>query len=441
MDHDTTLLLGLDGLAVTKVVAAGDGPQEGPVVYLATADERARLCPQCGVAAVRMKEWVTTRPRDLPVAGRCCALRWRKRRWCCDQASCSRRTFTEQVPQVPARSRLTTRLRQATGAAVGDGGRTVIQSARDHGVSWPIVSAAFTEHARRVLPAQPAPVAVLGIDEIRRGRPHWVLDEGTGTWTTTVDRWHTGFVDLSGDQGLLGQVEGRTVAAVTGWLDQRDAAWRTGVAFVAIDMCSIFKSAVRAALPHVTLVVDHFHVVQLANTALTEIRRRLTVQVRGRRGRKGNREWELRNRLTRSAARMHARQLDPMVDDLQALPARLGAPILAAWNAKEDLLDLLALARTHPDRTVIAERLFRCYDRCAASGLPELERLATTVETWWPEILAFLRTGITNAGSEGTNRVIKTTARDAYGFRNPENQRLRTRCTTTRRGRGCLNPA
>jgi transposase len=204
-------------------------------------------------------------------------------------------------------------------------------------------------------------------------------------------------------------------------------------------MCTIFKAAIRTALPHAVLLVDHFHVAQLANQALTEVRRRLTVQVRGRRGRKGNREWELRNRLTRSAARMHSHQLDPMIDDLQTLPKRLGAPILAARNAKEDLLDLLALARTHPDRTVTADRLFRVYDRCAASGLPELHRLATTIETWWPEILAFLRTGITNA--EGTNRVIKTTARDAYGFRNPENQRLRTRCATTRRGRGHLNPA
>ncbi len=120
MVNDTTLLLGLDGVTVTRVVAAADGVQDGPVVHLATADERAKFCPECGVAAVRMKEWVTTSPRDLPVAGRGCALRWRKRRWCCDQASCPRQTFTEQVPQIPARSRLTRRLRQATGAAVGD---------------------------------------------------------------------------------------------------------------------------------------------------------------------------------------------------------------------------------------------------------------------------------------------------------------------------------
>lgn len=38
-------------------------------------------------------------------------------------------------------------------------------------------------------------------------------------------------------------------------------------------------------------------------------------------------------------------------------------------------------------------------------------------------MLEFLHTGITNAGSEGTNRVIKTIARDAYGFCNPGNQR------------------
>ncbi|MFF5206362.1 transposase [Streptosporangium sp. NPDC000396] len=229
-----------------------------------------------------------------------------------------------------------------------------------------------------------------------------------------------------------------------GVADEADSGlitWKDQVSHVAIDMCTIFKAAVRAALPHAMLVVDHFHVVQLANTVVTEVRRRVTVQARGRRGRKGNREWELRNWLTRSAARMHGFQLDPMIDDLHTLTKKVGQPILDAWNAKEDLLDLLALARTHPDRHVIAERLFRFYDRCAASGLPELERLASTVETWWSEILAFLRTGISSAGSEGTNRVIKTVARDAYGFRNPGNQRLRTRCATTRKSRGHLNPA
>ena len=138
---------------------------------------------------------------------------------------------------------------------------------------------------------------------------------------------------------------------------------------------------------------------------------------------------------------MRGEHVDALCDELTSLPAKIGVPILTAWNAKEDLLDLLALARTHPDREQVSRLLHRFYQRCAESGLPELKRLAGTVETWWPEILAFIHTGITNAGSEGTNRVIKTVARDAYGFRNPLNQRLRTHCATTRKGRGHLNPA
>jgi transposase len=54
---------------------------------------------------------------------------------------------------------------------------------------------------------------------------------------------------------------------------------------------------------------------------------------------------------------------------------------LTAWNAKEDLLDLLSLARTRPDRETVARRLHRFYTRCASSDLLELHRLATTIET------------------------------------------------------------
>jgi transposase len=45
----------------------------------------------------------------------------------------------------------------------------------------------------------------------------------------TTDRWHTGFVDLSGVHGLLGQVEGRAAGDAGAWLAARDPAWRAGV--------------------------------------------------------------------------------------------------------------------------------------------------------------------------------------------------------------------
>jgi hypothetical protein len=161
------------------------------------------------------------------------------------------------------------------------------------------------------------------------------------------------------------------------------------------------------------------------------------VQQRGRRGRKGNREWELRNRLTRPAARIHAKHLDPMVDDLKALPKKIGAPILAAWNAKEDLMGLLAHAyepRPQPDRatTVPLLRSLR-RRRPTRAGTPRHHRADLAAAD-----RSAIVSGVNNAVSEGTNPAIKTDARAAYGYRNP-NQRLRARCATTRRSRGHLS--
>jgi transposase len=301
-----------------------------------------------------------------------------------------------------------------------------------------VVNAAVHAHARAALPATDPQVAALGIDEIRRGKAKWRWDASAGAWEALVDRWHVGFVDLTGGAGLLGQVEGRSAASVSAWIEGHHQTWRDAVTFVAIDLCSSFKAAIRTSLPRAVLVADRFHVAQLANQALKDVRRRVTVQHRARRGRKGDREWELRNRLTRSAARTPAHLLDPMIDNLKALPKQVGAPILTAWNCKEDLMDLLALTGAHPSRGEIYQRLERFYTSCAASGLPEFERLASTVSTWRNEIIAGITTSISNAGSEGHNRVIKTDARCAYGYRNPLNQRTRTRLATTRRGRGCL---
>ncbi|WP_338678078.1 transposase [Streptomyces sp. SCSIO 30461] len=66
--------------------------------------------------------------------------------------------------------------------------------------------------------------------------------------------------------------------------------------------------------------------------------------------------------------------------------------------------------------------------------------LAETIEQWWDGIETYLTTGITNAASEGNNRLIKLEARNAFGFRNRANQRLRSRCATTRRSRRQAHP-
>lgn len=66
-------------------------------------------------------------------------------------------------------------------------------------------------------------------------------------------------------------------------------------------------------------------------------------------------------------------------------------------------------------------RLHRLLPWCIDSNIPELLTLAKTIDTWWPEINAFVSTGITNARTEGYNRLVKDVKRAGCGFRNREN--------------------
>lgn len=157
--------------------------------------------------------------------------------------------------------------------------------------------ATFAERATALLAPVPEPVTVLGIDETRRGRARFAPDPETGTLEQLADRWHTEFIDLHGGQGLLGQVEGRAATDAGAWLAAQTPAWRNSVQVVDIDMCAAYRAAVREHLSHATLVVDHFHLVQLANQTLSQVRRRATATLRGRRVRKHDPEYGIRRRL------------------------------------------------------------------------------------------------------------------------------------------------
>jgi transposase len=236
------------------------------------------------------KGWVLTWPRDLPCGGEFAQVQWRKRRWRCRVGTCPRQSFTEQVAAVPAGMRTTTRLRVALAVAVEDG-RDQSEVAAAHGVSWPTVQRAVVAHGVVEL-VEPQPARVVGMDETRFGRPRWLPDgqhdDGRVRWRRT-DPWETGFVDLTGEQALFGQVDGRTSATVQAWLAARSPEFRSAIEVVVIDPHAGYAAAVRAALPDAVIAVDHFHLILLANKAVTAVRQRVTQDLLGRRGRKVDR--------------------------------------------------------------------------------------------------------------------------------------------------------
>nr|WP_229574912.1 ISL3 family transposase [Ornithinimicrobium avium] len=325
-------------------------------------------------------------------------------------------------------------MRQACGAGVAEDFKDVRAAARYHGVSWPVAHAAFVDHVSPALSAPLPPVCVLGIDETRRGKVRWTQDPDTGRWQVVADRWLSGIVDAAGTGGLPGHVDGRASAGVKAWLLAQPDSWRAGITHVTIDLSASYLKAVTEALPDAVVVADRFHLVALANQTLTEVRQRATRDVRGRRGRKKDPEWAGRRRLLTAHENLSSASFVRMWNRLIDA-GDPGQEVLYAYTVKERLRELLALSGTDPDRSVISHRLWLFYEQAASSRSPEIHRLAATIEAWWPAVEAAILTGYSNARSEGYNRLAKHQGRNAFGFRNTDNQRRRIRWACTRQHR------
>ncbi len=128
-----------------------------------------------------------TRPADIGYGRDQVSVVWVKRRWECRVASCPRQTFTESLPAVPPRCRVTERLRDHAGRLVAEGGRTVMQAARECGLSWPVAHAAFARSADPLLEQPPAPVAHLESMSTGAAGPGGALTQKPGStfcWPT-----------------------------------------------------------------------------------------------------------------------------------------------------------------------------------------------------------------------------------------------------------------
>ena len=317
--------------------------------------------------------------------------------------------------------------------AVEDG-RDQSEVAAAHSVSWPTVQRAVVAHGAVEL-GEPEPTAVLGMDETRFGRPRWLPDghyaDGRIRWVRT-DPWGTG-CRRSPQAGLLGQVDGRTSAAVQAWLAQRSPAFREAVEVVVIDPHAGYAAAVRAALPDAMIAVDHLHLVMLAKKAVTAVRQRVTQDLLGRRGRKVDSTWANRRLLLRGRERLSER-VGADVERMRR-PRSDRARSCRRGSRRRNSARSVRRAVSGGHRADIGRRLWAFYRWCPDADIPELTTLAETIETWWPAIEVFLTTGLTNARTEGTNRLIKQVKRAACGFRNRDNYRRRVRLHCTRRTR------
>lgn len=96
-----------DDLEITSV---SDSPEE--VLVHVTSSRSSSPCPQCSTPSSAIHSSYCRHPRDLPCVGRPIRLELTVRKFFCRNPNCSRKVFTERLPDfIEASSRLTKRLR------------------------------------------------------------------------------------------------------------------------------------------------------------------------------------------------------------------------------------------------------------------------------------------------------------------------------------------
>jgi hypothetical protein len=130
----------------------------------------------------------------------------------------------------------------------------------------------------------------------------------------------------------------------------------------------------------------------LANRVIDDVRRRVQVETTGHRGRKHDPLYRIRKILLVAGHRLNETAATKLDAGLAA-----GDPydeVACTYLAKE----LLRGVHAAPDIFAARRALERFFDWAAEIDVPEVTRLATTIDHWRVELLAYFRTGGASSG-------------------------------------------
>jgi transposase len=267
--------------------------------------------------------------------------------------------------------------------------------ARRYGLSARTVFRWTFERSRGGRPRQLG--RAIGIDEYARRKGH---------------RYNTLIVDLDSGQPIT-TVKGRQAEDVIAWFNSRPQAERDRVEVVVLDMSKPFFAAVKAVFGDHVHVIDRFHVVQQAVSALDEVLRSVQKQLDHEEAKALK---KLRKRWLKSADQLNVDELIARYEWRRRFPQ-----LRETIDWVQDLKIWFDRKYEKPAR----EALLRLIERARQSVQEPLQRIAGTLMRWSEPIVRYIRNRYTNGRTEGFNNKIKLIQRMAYGLRNEHNRRKR----------------
>ena len=354
-----------------------------------------KSCPFCGGEHLRLKDRRVRNLRHESWGVRHCELELETRKWRCH--SCSR-SFWQRFPGILPRRRATEPFRRSVSLKHWDGISRSRLGQRE-GIGDATVERWFHDFlglraAERS--ATPCP-QVLGIDEHFFTRRH-------GYATT--------FCDLR-NHSVFDVVLGRSEASLESYLAR--LAGKDRVRVVCMDLASGYRALVRKHFPQARIVADRFHVIRLINHHFLACWRDIDAA--------GARNRGLLSLMRRHRHNLRADQYLRLADYLAAHPA-----LEAIYRFKQRLCYLLLKKhRTRLQCEPLARRFLRAVYQWRQARLPQLVQLGETLHSWSSEIATMWRFTRNNAITEGFHTKMEVLQRQAYGFRNFQNYRLRVR--------------
>jgi len=352
-------------------------------------------CPECGGVRLRAKDRRLRRLRHESWGVRHTVLELESRKWQCRECG---RSFWQRFPGILPRKRATEPFRRSVFLKHWDGISRSRLGQRE-GIGSATVERWFQDFLKRLAAERsgaPCP-QVLGIDEHFFTRRHG--------YATTL-------CDLRGRK-VFDVVLGRSAASLDSYLERLEGKSRVRV--VCMDLASAYRALVRKHFPNARIVADRFHVIRLINHHFLACWRELDATGAKHRG-------------LLSLMRRHRHNLQP--DQQLRLAAYLAErPALELIYRFKQRLCYLLLKRHRTRRQCehLVPRFLRAIHQLRQAGLPQLAQLGETLQSWSQEIATMWRFTRNNGITEGFHTKMEVLQRQAYGFRNFQNYRLRVK--------------
>lgn len=391
---EVTIPLGIPDVRVLKSEAG----ERGEIIITIESTKAGTRCRKCGKWITKLhgqEDWVTI--RHLPVFGRPSFLRYRPRRYQCQDCE-GYPTTTQSLEWHDSNSPHSFGydnqiLLQLVNSTVED------VSAKE-GLSYDRVVGTLERRIESSVDwTTMAGIEIIGLDEI-------ALRKGQGNYVTLV----TGrFRD--GEITILGVLPGHEKAVVVEYLRLIPRRILQALQAVCCDLWEAYIEAVREEIPTARIVADRFHVARHYRDAADQIRK--TELQRLKKELSKEKYQELHGSFR--AFRKNAKDLNK---EERKILRGFFAYSPCAKQAYDFREELTALYDMNLSRKQAQSKILRWILQVEKSGLLCFENFIRLVRHWWEEITNFFVHRENSGFAEGFNNKVKVLKRRCYGIFN-----------------------